>query len=103
MTHATRRSRLLLATATLLALAVPAVPATGAVPIPPGPLDSTVPQFEGRAATPRPRASRTSESVFGSSTALASNQSPGLILTSCMIRSSARSRSWLSAPTVPNL
>ena len=58
MTHATRRSRLLLATATLLALAVPAVPATGAVPIPPGPLDSTVPQFEGRAATPDPVRSR---------------------------------------------
>lgn len=58
MTHATRRSRLLLASVTLLALAVPTVPATGAVPIPPGPLDSTVPQFEGRAATPDPIRSR---------------------------------------------
>ena len=53
MTPARRRHRVLLVPAVLFALAASSVPAaTGAVPIPPGPMDSEVPQFQGRAATP---------------------------------------------------
>jgi hypothetical protein len=54
-----RRRRLLLLPVLLLALgAAPGPAATGAVPVPPGPLDSTVPAFEGRPATPKPVRSR---------------------------------------------
>jgi hypothetical protein len=54
MTLASRRTRLLLLLAVPVALAASVGPATGAVPIPPGPLDGTVPSFEGKAATADP-------------------------------------------------
>ena len=60
MTRATRRTRLLLVAAALLALgAASLTPAAGAIPIPPGPADSTVAAFEGRSARPDPVRSRT--------------------------------------------
>ena len=53
MTRPTRRRRLLVPA--LIALWVAATaPASIAVPVPPGPGDSTVPRFQGRAATPDP-------------------------------------------------
>jgi hypothetical protein len=59
MTRTTRRQRLLLVPATLLALAAASTtPAVGGVPIPPGPADATVTEFEGKAAKPRPVRSR---------------------------------------------
>jgi hypothetical protein len=59
MTRTTPRHRLLLVPATLLALgAASTTPATGSVPIPPGPADAGVTQFEGKAAKPRPVRSR---------------------------------------------
>jgi hypothetical protein len=60
MTRATRRSRLSLVAAALLALgAVSLTPDAGGVPIPPGPADSAVAAFEGRSARPDPVRSRT--------------------------------------------
>ncbi len=54
----TWRSRLLVAVALVMVGTASMTPAVGAVPIPPGPGDTTVAQFQGRAATPDRVASR---------------------------------------------